>query len=399
MLFLKECRKILFSFPFVLYFIATAAMYFTQFDSDCDEPLQKPVEGMESYGMTVKEIPELVMNGAAESLVEEYLAGSYQTYPYGFLKNVRLKEKDRTRMAQIIEEITGITKEELEASEEYGEVKLSKEMTYENFKERMQEADRILGGGSRYSGNFLLQFSRVPKTYEDAMEEYEQFRQRDGITGAYARLYCDYLGIVLSILPVFPAVFLAGMDERTRMEPLVYCRKISPLKLVFTRYSALIAVLHLPVVLTAVLAHIRVLGLYPGAEVKPFAIFLYALLWLSPNILTAAAVGMLSTELFSGFAGILVQGVWWFFSVMAGTQGLTGMIGRFTLVMRHNNLLGSEIFEAEWETVLFNRVFFTVFSLAAVGVTAVVFEAKRRGRYHGFSFSHGGKNPRRQSEP
>lgn len=417
MLFFKECRKVLFSLPFALYFAATAAMYFTQFDSDLSRgPLQKPVAGLESYGMTVREIPELVMSGAAESLVGEYLSGSFQTYPYGFLKNVRLKERDRTRMAQIIQEICGLTEEELESFGEYEEggfsvngdgvmvyheavlpqVRVVEGISYEAFRERMREADRILGGGSRYSDARILEFSGVPKTYEEALEEYEQFLKEDGITGAYARLYCDYLGIVLGILPVFPAVALAGMDARAGMEAMVYSRRISSLKLIFTRYFALVAALHLPVAFTAVLAHVKTLGLYPGAQVDPAAIFLYALWWLSPNILIAAAVGMLFTELASGFLGIFVQGVWWFFSVMASAEGLTGAIGRFTLVMRHNSLLGRGVFQAELGNVVFNRIFFTALSLAAVGLTAGIFECKRRGRYHGSV--HGGKHPGRKHQ-
>lgn len=40
----------------------------------------------------------------------------------------------------------------------------------------MRKADKIIGGGSKYSDdNIVGNFSRIPKTYEDALAEYEQF--------------------------------------------------------------------------------------------------------------------------------------------------------------------------------------------------------------------------------
>lgn len=400
MLFLKECKKVFFSLTFFLYCAALIAMYFTQFDGDNGEPLEKPIEGADYYGMVSREVPEILMPAATEGLVREYLSGSYTAYPYGFIKNVRLKEKEKSRMAEIIGELTGLTGEELESYEEFPgdfpELEVSADLTYERFRELMREADDIIGGGSQYGDAYLLGFSRVPRTYEDALAEYEEFLQEDKITGAYARLYCDYMGIVLGILPVFVAVSLMGLDAKLRMEQLAYSRQISSAKLVFNRFLALTVIQFIPVVITAVHAHVKVIGLYPSYNLDHLAIYRYAFFWLLPNIMTATAVGMLLTEAASGFLGIFIQGAWWFASIMAATEGLTGQIGRFTLVMRHNNLLGYGVFQAEWGNVVFNRIFYTLMSILAVALTALVYEQKRRGRFYGLSGF--GKSDRRQSK-
>lgn len=417
MLFFKECKKVVFSLAFVIYCIVVFAFYFTQFHNDSRTPLPKPVPGVESYGEIAKEVPEILMPAAVESLVGEYLSDSFTAYPYGFYKNVRLKEKDKTRITEIITEISGIPQNELDSFEDFQqggyymdengyvvyqepnipEITIPQTMTYEHFRELMQEADKIIGGGSKYSDQFIVEnFSLVPKTYEDALAEYEYFISEDKITGAYARLFCDYTGIDLAIMPVFVAVALASLDRRSRMEQLAYSRKISSAKLIFTRYFALIAVMLIPVVFTAFHANASIGTVYPDHDLDNSAFLRYTVFWLIPNIMTSTAVGMFVTELTSALLAIFVQGVWWFASTIAATDGLTGNIGKFTLVMRHNNLLKADVWVAEWNNIVFNRIFFSAVSILAIALTAFIYEMKRRGVFNGSQI--GLPNFKRKSE-
>lgn len=417
MLFFKECKKVIFSLTFVIYFITVFAMYFTQFYSDSEKPLQKPVPGLDDYGMVEKESPEILMPAAVDSLIGEYLTGSFSAYPYGFYKEIRLKEKDKALIAEIISEISGITSEQLDSFENFEpggyimdengymiyrepnipEAQIPESLTYEHFRELMNEVDEIIGGGSKYNDNYIVEnFSRVPKTYEDALAEYEQFINDDKITVAYARLYCDYLGIDLSVIPVFVAVALANLDKKSRMEQLAYSRKISSAKLIFTRYFSLVSVLLIPVLFTTVLAHMHVKSVYSDYALDSTAFIRYTLLWLLPNIMISSAVGMLITEMMSGLLAIFVQGAWWFSSTIAAMGGLTGNIGKFTLVMRHNSILESDVFNAQWNNIVFNRIFFTVISIFAIILTAFIYEQKRRGVFNGFQISR--QNFKRKSK-
>ena len=419
MLFIKECKKVLFSLTFLVYFITVLAMYFTQFHSDGREALERPVPGNSDYGMISKEVPEVMIPAAVESLVSEYLSGSFTAYPYGFIKHVKLKENKKMQLAGIISEVSGITVQELNSFEgfEHGgyimdedgsflykepvipEINIPENLTYEHFLELMKEADRIIGGGSKYSDDYIVgNFSLVPQTYEDALAEYEKFLNEDKITGAYARLYCDYLGIDVAILPVFVAVALANLDRKSRMEQLAYARKMSSAKLIFTRFIALVAVMMIPVVLTAVIAGNMVNSLYSDYAVDSLAIYRTAAFWLVPNIMVASAVGMLITELSSGLLAIFAQGAWWFTSIFASTGGLIGSIGGFTLVMRHNSLMKYDVFYAQWDEIVFNRIFFAVTSIIAIALTAFIYEQKRRGIFNGFSIRINLQNLKRKSK-
>lgn len=417
MLFFKECKKILFSLTFLLYLAAMCAMYFTQFDNDCgQEPIAPPRPGMENYGTIAKEVPEILMPAAVDRLISSYLGNSYHAYPMGFYKDVHLKEKPKAQMAEIITELSGITKEQLDAFTDFetGEIimdengsfaykepkipeaDIPESLTYQRFRELMAKADKLIGGGSEYSDAYLVKnFSRVPKTYEDALLEYQQFLEKDKITGAYARLYCDYMGIVAAILPVFVAVSFVSLDAKSRMEQLVYSRKISSAKLIFLRYGALIFMMALPVIVTALKAQWTVESLYPDKTLDHFALLKGAVTWVIPNIMLASAAGMLITEFSSGLFAIFVQGAWWIASLFAGTGSLTGNIGRFTLVLRHNSLYKLNEFLTEYDNFVFNRIFYTTIALTLTALTVFLYEQKRRGFYGLFislqNFNHKSK--------
>ncbi len=402
-MFFKECKKAILSVTFLLYVFVVFAMYLTQFVNDC-EVISPPRENGESYGFIEKEVPEILMPNAVDSLVGEYLSGSFKAYPFGFYKEVKLTEKKKEKLAAVITEVSGISKDTLDNFTDYEEssviyvpdgnggftaeykesstpeIIIPKELSYERFRELMREADKIIGGGSKYSDDYIVSnFSNVPKTYEDALAEYNRMVYDEKITGAYARLFCDYMGIDLSIMPVFVSAALANLDRKERMSDLIYSRKISSAKLVFSRYFALLTVMAIPVVITVIHAQLCISGLYPNNEINMLAIPKWAAIWLIPNIMFASAVGILASEAFSPIIAVFIQGALWMMSIMGGSGELTGQIERFTLVCRHNNLYKAELFAADLDKFIFNRSFYTLLSLALVGLTAAVYELKRRG--------------------
>ena len=128
-------------------------------------------------GSRMSRDPELIMKNTLGGLVEEYNRESYITYPIGFMKTVTLDKEDDERVGEILEEATGIaTREEAEkvikewytsqreTLDQEGKTVESMAMgpmealqaeplgnlTYERFGELMDEADKILGGGSDY---------------------------------------------------------------------------------------------------------------------------------------------------------------------------------------------------------------------------------------------------------
>lgn len=405
MLFLKECKKTICSLTFVLYAAVIIAMYVSQFTTELDYPIMRPSPENSYYGSIVKEVPEVLMPAAVESLILEYLEGSYTAYPFMFYKKVRLKESDTEKIAGIIEELTGITRSELDYFTEYEaggyyeqtdengnmmigykeavlpEYHLSEDISYEHFKELMTKADEIIGKGSKYGEKYLLSnFSTVPMTYEDALAEYEEL-MNDNIAKAYMRLYCDYLGIDLAIMPVFVCVGLWQMDKRSRMEQLIYSRKISSAKLIITRYLALVGCMAVPVALTFFHAMIGLNKLYPEKIINFGEAAGLVIMWLLPSITIVVSVGAFISELLSPLLAIFVQGVWWYAAL--GKNELTGSITKYTLVIRHNTLGKTRLFRQQFQNFIWNRTGYFILSLILVGLVIFVYEKARKGNYDG----------------
>ena len=120
MLFLKECKKVICSMTFVLFVVTVVAMYITQYSSDL-RVVVKPRPGQADYGVTIREDPGLIMSAAVDSLLGEYLSGNYTAYPIGLYKNVRLKESKRLKMRAVLEELTGLSGEEIDGFDNFAE--------------------------------------------------------------------------------------------------------------------------------------------------------------------------------------------------------------------------------------------------------------------------------------
>lgn len=406
MLFLKECKKVALSLTFWIYCVILLLMFFSNYYEDAKHEVTPPSASSQELGYKVEEDPERIMDGAVNSLMMEFAANRYVCYPFGFYKAVSLKEKDAGRVEAYLQELTGADHEGILAwidqaetyyvdqDQEYAfdAIPVDKSVTYDRFREIMGEIDDILGGGSDYAVNSLaFRFSRVPMTYEEAVREYEESIREDTVTDPLARLFCDYTGIGLALIPVFAAAALTAADKRRRMSELIYARRISSFRLILTRYAALVTVMFLPVLFTMIVAAVQAGVVYSGAPLKMHLMFTTPVFWLLPELMTATAVGMLVTEVFSAGAAVAVQGVWAFLSLMTGSSQLYGDITKFGLICRHNTLYHRSDFMATYPDFVFNRIFYLCLALVLAGAAAYVYDLKRGGRFHGIRlFGEGG---------
>ena len=385
MLLGKEIKKTAISITFFVFIIALLAMPFSQdvLNFSNHDVITAPKQG-EDYGIQQKEVPELIMPAAFNSLYNEFTANEYIAYPIGFYKNVKLNETDKEKMAEIISTLSGVPVNDLLTSANSIEVTLSDDISYEEFKECMKQADDLVGGGSNYSENNLLNYSYVAITYEEAVTNYNLIVNKDKFTGAYARLFCDYTGIILSILPVFIAVAICLKDKRAKMNDLIYVRKTSSFKLILSRYFDIVISVMLPTVILAYISNSTVWGQYSGMALDYLAPLKYALGWLLPSVMIATAIGMFFTELTGTPIAIAIQALWWFIDLNVGVGRLRGVHTMFELTPRHNSLGNTQIFLDEFHTLVANRLMIAGTALLLVAVTVIIYEQKRRGKFSGY---------------
>ncbi|MEY8426734.1 ABC transporter permease [Lachnospiraceae bacterium 46-15] len=428
MLFLQEIKKIVKSIPYLIFAAAVVIGLFSQGVFRFHErPLQEPQPG-ETYGFKQEEIPEIIMPAALRDLLTEFSNNNYTTYPIGFIKHVKLSDKEQAKMAEILSEITGNDKETIlretagttpgssdnlsfqiggdamqqdddggfrigsdekqQDSAEKLTFAVRNDMNYSRFKELMGQADSLLGGGSNYAVDSLLGYGSVPLTYEEAKERYDLAVDSDRVTGGYARLFSDYAGVmVLSILPVFLAVILSMKDGRAKMEALIYTKKTSAAKLILIRYLALVTAAMLPVIVLSYLSNMMVWSSYSGMQMDYLAPMKYGLGWLMPSVMISTAIGMFLTELTGTPLAVAVQGMWWMFDVNMGIKTVQSGYSLFRLAPRHNagadSWFRTQDYLDNFQNLVQNRALIAGISLLLVIFTILIYEAKRKGKFGG----------------
>lgn len=201
------------------------------------------------------------------------------------------------------------------------------------------------------------------------MENYRALTEQDGLTGGYARLFCDYMGIILGILPVFVTATRMLWDKRAQMQELIYSRGASSGVVMGTRYAALVFMHMIPVLILSLLPTVSCITAgIEGVQLDYLAWLKYDLDWLLPMVMIVVAVGMLCTELTETALAVLVQAVWWFMSVMTGAAGMDGGRCGWNLIPRHNTELNYAGFAEDFRQLAMNRIVYAIFSCGTAEV-------------------------------
>lgn len=397
-LFLKECKQILKSMVYYIYVVVFILFLTSQLSGELTDRMVRPQPEQDSYGTVNSHGAQAVMEKTLAGLVMETYHNSYATYPLGFYKGVTLNETELSKVKAVVETCTGKSWEQLEqemqdhfsaykqdtiagamqAQMDYSVVP-KEGFDFESFSRQMEDVCRIIGKGSAYGKEQLDAGVGVPMTYEQAVEEYEALCSKDRITGATARLFCDYAGIVLSVLPIFLGVTRCLRDKRAQVSQVVFARNASAFQIIGSRYLANVCMAFLPVMITAFIMqmpyqyHAKTIGVAPDV----FAFLKYGCVWLLPEIMAVLAVSFLITEFTDSVAAIFIQ-VFWAVASLFSSVTLQGDFG-WNLVIRWNALGGTAEFFQQRQEFFLNRGGYAGGALAVLALTAAVYERKRRG--------------------
>lgn len=398
-LFRKECTQILKSFIFWLY--AACLLLFFNSQLGGMTILEPPVKGSDhyyEYGYKTDITDEDVMETGAGTLVYQYYYDDYVTYPVGYAKNVHPDDSQKDEIGDVIYDLTGLKSEEdiendIAAYFEQNDIEtqqyraaVKEGVTYGQFIDEMKKVADILGPGSAFTENRLRADVSIPVDYEGAKKNYEDLVEKDGLTGGYLRLFCDYMGVILGVLPIFVTATRILRDKRAQMQELVYSRQVSSVSVVGSRFAALTVMHMLPVIILSLIPYfICITSGQGGAHLDYLAWVKYDLGWLLPAVMTVTALGMLLTELTETALAVLVQAAWWFVSVMSGAFTMKGGSYGWNLIPRHNTELNHQGFADGFLQLAANRIMYALLAAALAALTVIVYERKRKGhlRRHG----------------
>lgn len=388
-LFLKECKEMLKSITYYI-FLACTIIFFVSQMADF-KGVAKPIQGQENYGVKYSDDESVIMQSTINKLASELSLNSFPTYPIMFYKEVKLKDEEMSKVYEILKDITGINKEqlikEIENHNNTGDnrfvnsIKVKDNIKFQEFSEKMNKIDDILGGGSYYNSKRLYENGEVQRTYEDALKDYESIINNDKVSRAYARLFSDYMGIVLAILPIFLAVTRVLKDKRAKAAQVIFSKKCSSTVIILSRYLAIISMIIIPLILISITPTLQ--SIYSadsnGITADYFAFIRVIFGWLMPNVLVTVSMGFFLTELTNGPVAILVQGIWWFVSISLGGSNLVGNVG-MNLIPRFNALGSYDIYNKIFNELVINRVLYSIVAIVLIVGTIFIYDTKRKGK-------------------
>lgn len=365
-LLFKECKLILKSITY--YVIAICMIGFVLFQMG-EFDLRKPnPEDKTTFGYIRTNDKVVIMNEITKELQLEYTENIYNTYPIGFIKVVNLEGEDKEKVSEILEEINS------------DKLDINNEDNFDEFLNRMNTVSQIIGKGSKYEEDNIKRVS-VQATYEQALERYNKILEEDHVSAAVARNFCDYAGIIASIMPVFLAVSVALRDRKAKSKQVIYSSRTSSISIVLARYLSVVIMFLIPIIIAAIFEDAQCIyyAKAHGIEAVYTAFFKGIFGWIMPSIMISSAVGFLFTEVFKGVWAIFIQLAWWFISMLSN-KNLVGGIG-LNLMPRFNTLGARDVYLSIYNELVINRLVYTFASIVLVIITIYIYNLRREGRF------------------
>ena len=309
---------------------------------------------------------QTLKTNSLDQLHYDYRHNLYTTYPLGFAKQVTLRAADQAKVRQLM----------TEAEDADTRAPLVKTLA---------KVDRLLGGQSAYSSQNIQNFAYRRMTKAEVVADQQLIRQRDRVTGAFARLFADIAGIMMGILPTIVAIAFCTADRRHHALAVIQAKAMTTPRLLLTRYVASLGSLFAPVIAIASALTIQVAVLYQGMSLDYTAIVKMAFIWVLPTPMVSSAVGYLSAAIFGNFIGFGIQIGWWLATMMAGARRVSGNYG-WLLIPRHNSLHNGAYYYAQLNQLLQNRLGYALLALGLMALTAWILAAQRGGKLHALKF-------------
>lgn len=449
-LFGMECKKIAKSVLYWVLVLALLAVSLYQYGPSVESELRRTNDPASvfytapdgDYAEERNSVPDEAMEhtmmiGATKLLMYNYRDNCYQYYPFGYVKEKTMSDKEQAVILQYLMELTGLREQELAGTKDeagdtnIGDVPISGggafvlepgkgstnengqfvirpdewqyvpgdgtssetpsqssgsfeiQVSFERFKEIMEEVSRMIGRNSYFSWT-MLKLYYFGNDMEDAPiteRQHREFYEGDRVTGAFARYYCDSISISVLFLPAFVIVDLMLRDKRRKMQGLTYPRTISSAKLICTRYAAAVCMTMLPILILPVKSLV-VLMRYCGSigvQADALAFVKYTLAWILPTVLLIMAISLVVTALLENYTAILLAGLIWLVGKPTVDKLEGGNYGLFDLIIRHNTLKGHGRMMENIQMLALNRITISVIAFALVGLAVLVYSKKRKG--------------------
>jgi len=250
-------------------------------------------------------------------------------------------------------------------------------ISYEEYEIILDELEEELADTTIFSKKYRNKIYWQNKTYNEAVEDFNEILLKDKITNAYARYFSDYMGITAGLYPIFIVLTVFLRDRKKNISRLIYDKKISPITYILSKYSAICICLLICYLLLA--AHSTYVFYNIGKNYNYLmdlgAFYKYTLTWIAPTIMFTTALSMLLFIIINKMSlTIVIHLVLWFISL----QQLCGDYKLYKYIIRFNSLGDYKSYILWKPAIIGNRIFFTILSLMIIIITAYIYNHRMK---------------------
>lgn len=342
-LYFKECKTIFKSFIYVAFLGVVILFHVLQLGNfagyDIDTYYYFKSNKIFELDFEVKDVnavKKTIIKNNKEKLREQYNKNEYIIFPEAFNIKANLNESDQLKIKQILNKL-----EPLENVDDF-----------DKFKECMLQVQNIITV-DKYSIN------------------------DDKITGAYARYFCDTMGIAITMCCIFVVVSYAARDSKKSVNELAYTKKMKTSKIIVLKYLSVVTMIIAPIILLSLIPTIQfiVFSIKTSIPIDGFAFIKYILFWLIPSVLFITSFGIFVTMLRNNFVAIVLQFAYSFFCYIMTNEGHYS----FEISLRSNSFFNLAEVQNSMTQIIINRSLYTVLAILLLFATIKLFDLKRKG--------------------
>lgn len=369
-LLLKEIKYNLKNISLYIFAGFCVFFYFTQFVPPDPNVDIAPKPNQEYYGKTSEEDVNSKIKAVYQKIILVINTKEVFSYKSMFGRYVRLSDSQLQMVKKISNQIHSDRVIDYE--------NFIPEVTFSDMEKMINRFDKEMGGGTVFSEKYRDMMYSRNKTYDEAIDDFNEIITKDKLTNAAGRLFADYMGITAGFFPVFLAAFIMSRDKRSKSWEVINSKNVSSAAYLWAKVGSviiLVSTVYLILSIHPTIVYYKLSNNF-GYDIELFAFFKYTIIWVIPTVIFVCSLSVLiSVVTGKGIISLVGQFVLWLITIgqLSGAYGLNAFVIRFNQFGGYDQYL-------EWKSqITLNRVFYIILSFVIIYVTTLVFEYKRAG--------------------
>lgn len=376
---------------FLAFIFAAFALYYTQYQSSVNHQItelhddstnyfMKPTITCKDFGESYQIDHHVLMKDVLGTLQMNYQQNTYSTYPFMFLKNVHLNKQNQQKIRYEYEKLMKqpIRQKHLTKADWKG---LYQRVSYSQFLKSTRRINKIVGGHSIYQTSQLTTLFASGKkfTYSTALRNYHQKLKADKLTRSFARLFSDYIGIIVMLFSVFPMLLYFTKDTREHSQDVLNVRTLPVWRYLGIKYIVVIGTLYIGILLLSVFPVFQLakVGQFLNVVVDRLAFVKTISLFVLPTIIFVTSVVLLLSQLFKPIVTLIIS-----LGLSLFTMGATDINGYTTWspLIRFNLADNWVLYNNLKQSIYLNRFCYLALSIVLFFLAVWIKSQKQGGR-------------------